>query len=218
MRLSHFDPKGPLDKIPASTICSEEAKATARDATAQSIALLKNDDGILPLSAPATKSVAVIGPNAVQPWSITSYYGPSTSCDMTYFSTVDAVRQYVCSPLLAEHQHQKGVFGLSPSPACLACGGVDATCSGPCSRRMLCGVARRGVAMYWGHFFADLLTPVRVWLLWMARWDRYVPGGTVYDPGLPDTLSYNTSGIKNASDTAKAADYVVLVLGTDLSA
>ena len=29
MRLSNFDPLGPLDAIPPSVICSDEAKATA---------------------------------------------------------------------------------------------------------------------------------------------------------------------------------------------
>lgn len=43
MRLSHFDPVGPLDRIPATVICSKEAIATARDSVAQSVALIKND-------------------------------------------------------------------------------------------------------------------------------------------------------------------------------
>ena len=62
MRLGHFDPIGPLDKIPTSDICSKYAIDLARDGVAQSVALLKNDGPILPLSSPA--SVAVIGPNA----------------------------------------------------------------------------------------------------------------------------------------------------------
>ena len=83
MRLSHFDPVGPLDMIPADVICSDGAKATARDAVAQSVTLVKNEGKLLPYSAKATKTVAVIGPNAKQGWQIDSYYGPSTSCDGT---------------------------------------------------------------------------------------------------------------------------------------
>ena len=95
MRLSHFDPIGPLDRIPPTVICSDEAKATARDAVAQSAALVKNDGKLLPYSATAIKTAAVIGPNAKQGWEIDSYYGPSTSCDGVYANMVDAVAQYV---------------------------------------------------------------------------------------------------------------------------
>ena len=89
MRLSHFDPKGPLDEVPPSVICSPAAVATARDSVAQSVALLKNAKGALPLRKAALQSVAVIGPNAKQPWEITSYYGPSTTCNGTAWNMVE---------------------------------------------------------------------------------------------------------------------------------
>ena len=95
MRLSHFDPLGPLDRIPDSVICSKEAIATARDSVAQSVTLVKNTAKLLPLDAKTTKSVLVAGPNAIQAWDITSYYGPSTSCGEEYWNMVDAVDQYV---------------------------------------------------------------------------------------------------------------------------
>ena len=95
MRLGHFDPLGELDKIPPSVICSDEAVATARDAVAQSVALVKNAGKALPLDKDKVKTVAVLGPSAKQPWSITSYYGPSSSCDGKYWTMVDAVQQYV---------------------------------------------------------------------------------------------------------------------------
>ena len=95
MRLGHFDPLGPLDKIPASAICDEAAIATARDSVAQSVTLVNKADKTIPPSNPTVKSVAVIGPSAKQPWSITSYYGPSSSCDGKYWTMVDAVQQYV---------------------------------------------------------------------------------------------------------------------------
>jgi len=97
MRLSHFDPKGPLDMIPPTEICSEHAKTLARDAVTQSIALLKNDNETLPLDASSVRSVAVIGPSAKQPGDLFSYYGPSTSCDNKYWNMVDAVQQYVAN-------------------------------------------------------------------------------------------------------------------------
>lgn len=95
MRLGHFDPLGPLDKIPPTAICDAEAVATARDAVAQSVALVKNANHTLPLKNTSLATVAVIGPAAKQPWSITSYYGPSSSCDGKYWTMVDAVQQYV---------------------------------------------------------------------------------------------------------------------------
>lgn len=95
MRLGHFDPIGPLDKIPPSAICDAEAVAIARDAVAQSVALVKNSNHTLPLKNTSLATVAVIGPAAKQPWSITSYYGPSSSCGGKYWTMVDAVQQYV---------------------------------------------------------------------------------------------------------------------------
>jgi len=101
MRLAHFDPIGPLQKIPPSVICSAEAKATARDAVAQSVTMVKNVDNTLPLNAQTPPKVAVIGPSAKQPKSILSYYGPSTSCDGKYWTMVDAIQQYASNTVYA---------------------------------------------------------------------------------------------------------------------
>ena len=79
MRLGHFD-ISPLDKIPPSAICDTGAKALARDAVAQSVALVKNNRSRLPFDSRQIKSVAVIGPNAAQqPWDIVEDSGPSNS-------------------------------------------------------------------------------------------------------------------------------------------
>ena len=95
MRLGHFDPPGPLSKIPASAICSEEAAAVARDGVAQGAVLLKNDVSTLPLSAKklaaAGSTVAVIGPNANLSEAIAGYYGPRAVCGGAYPNMVDAV-------------------------------------------------------------------------------------------------------------------------------
>ena len=98
MRLAHFDPQGPLDDIPPSAICSDANKHVARDGVTQSVALLKNN-GVLPLK-PSLKA-AVIGPSAKQPWSITSYYGPSSSCNYSYWTMEDAVSQYARTTVYA---------------------------------------------------------------------------------------------------------------------
>lgn len=94
MRLSHFDPVGPLNKIPPSTACSAESIAVAREGAVQGSTLLKNSGNTLPLEVAKLKSVAVIGPNALLSQSIAGYYGGNT-CGNKYTTMVDAVQQYV---------------------------------------------------------------------------------------------------------------------------
>lgn len=138
LRLNHFDPVGPLDKIPASVVCSDEHKAIAREGPLQSASLLKNEGGTLPLDASKIKTAAVIGPNANLSKSVAGYYAGGNPCDGIFFNMVDAVQQYV------------------------------------------------------PHTTTAL--------------------------GIPDTLSSDTSKVQEAATMAAAADAVVLVLGTELSA
>eukprot|EP01052_Picozoa_sp_SAG31_P011239 SAG31_NODE_632_length_13389_cov_4.818360_10_plen_518_part_00 len=119
MRLGHFDPPTALSRIPPSTICSEEAVAMARDSVTQSVALLKNDNARLPLGK-GMKTATVVGPTAKQPWSIESYYGPSTSCNDTRSTMVDAIAQHV-----ADAQYVAGLpttlsMDISGVPAAVA--------------------------------------------------------------------------------------------------
>lgn len=64
--LGELDPPGsnPYEKIPASVICSPEHRALALKAAQESIVLLENKDGFLPLDARRLKRIAVIGPHA----------------------------------------------------------------------------------------------------------------------------------------------------------
>ena len=116
MRLGHFDPPSPLASIAPAAICADATVAGARDAVTQSVALVKNamdaDDAVaagvssgspmpsrllprLPLRADGTaRSVAVIGPAAVQPASLLSYYGPTGNCGGKMYTMVDAVRAH----------------------------------------------------------------------------------------------------------------------------
>ncbi|HMD70019.1 MAG TPA: glycoside hydrolase family 3 C-terminal domain-containing protein [Bryobacteraceae bacterium] len=68
MRLGEFDPEGmsPYEKISGSEEpwYSEKNKALARKVTQESIVLLKNSGGLLPLDKSKLRSIAVIGPNA----------------------------------------------------------------------------------------------------------------------------------------------------------
>jgi beta-glucosidase len=65
MRLGMFDPPDavPFNKIPFSANDSPEHRRLALQAARESMVLLKNQDGMLPLK-PSVKSIAVIGPNA----------------------------------------------------------------------------------------------------------------------------------------------------------
>ena len=64
-KLGMFDPQEqvPYANIPLEVVGCDAHRALAREAAAQSIVLLKNANNILPLT-PATRSIAVVGPNA----------------------------------------------------------------------------------------------------------------------------------------------------------
>jgi beta-glucosidase len=66
MRLGMFDPPArvPYASIPFSVVNSSENEALALRAARESMVLLKNDDGFLPLKPGNAKTIAVIGPLA----------------------------------------------------------------------------------------------------------------------------------------------------------
>lgn len=67
MRLGFFDgdPRQQLyGNLGTNDVCTPANQELAREAARQGFVLLKNSRGSLPLSPTATKSVAVIGPNA----------------------------------------------------------------------------------------------------------------------------------------------------------
>lgn len=93
MRLSHFDPIGPLNSIPVSEICSDYAIDLSHDAVRQSATLLKNEHSTLPLDRHGVGTIAVIGPNAQLSQSDAGYYGPSNVCGGHFWTLVDALAQ-----------------------------------------------------------------------------------------------------------------------------
>lgn len=103
MRLGHFDPEGPLQRIAPSAICTEEAKELARDSAAQSVTLLKND-GVLPLKATDIQTAVVLGPHTDHgiATSINKYYGPKSFCNGTDLTMVDAVQRHVANTTSAK--------------------------------------------------------------------------------------------------------------------
>lgn len=67
MALGEFDPK---EKLPwhgygQETICSKENEALAIESAAESLVLLRNEGGLLPLKPDKTKKLLVVGPNAI---------------------------------------------------------------------------------------------------------------------------------------------------------
>lgn len=81
MRLGMFDPPEvvPFSKIGMEVVDSAAHRAVARRAAAESIVLLKNKNGVLPLKK-SVKSLAVVGPSAASVEALLgNYYGVSGS-------------------------------------------------------------------------------------------------------------------------------------------
>ncbi len=75
-RLGMFDPDDqvPYARIPYSVVDSAEHRELALEVARQSLVLLKNPDGFLPLDKDTLKSIAVIGPNADETLVLTGNY------------------------------------------------------------------------------------------------------------------------------------------------
>ena len=94
MRLGHFDPPGPLDRIPASDVCSPYAIALGREGTVQSAVLVKNLNNTLPWDSKVVESAAVIGPNGNLSYAMADYYA-GNNCGGNYPTVTDAIKSYV---------------------------------------------------------------------------------------------------------------------------
>jgi beta-glucosidase len=76
MREGLFDrPYRPLDKVD-SVVMNAAHMAVARQASRESMVLLKNDNSLLPLDAAKISTIAISGPNADNPYHSTGRYGP----------------------------------------------------------------------------------------------------------------------------------------------
>lgn len=93
MKLGHFDPPGPLQKIPPSVICSPEAIELARESAREAAVLLKNSDHFLPLLPDRFRRVLVVGPNVDLCKRMALYYGAS-ACFNRYPTIADAFKEY----------------------------------------------------------------------------------------------------------------------------
>ena len=79
-----FDPpeRVPYSKITIAANDSSAHRQVARDAGRKAIVLLKNEDGILPLS-PSINKIAVIGPSADDPIALLGNYNGISSRQVT---------------------------------------------------------------------------------------------------------------------------------------
>ena len=76
MREGLFDrPYRPLDK-PDSVVLNPANLAVARQASRESLVLLKNDNSVLPLDSSKIRTIAISGPNADNPYHSMGRYGP----------------------------------------------------------------------------------------------------------------------------------------------
>ncbi len=84
-RLGMFDPPEmvPYAQMPISVNDSPEHRALALQAARESLVLLKNADGLLPLDKTALKRIAVIGPNADDPRVLEGNYQGTPSWAVT---------------------------------------------------------------------------------------------------------------------------------------
>lgn len=93
MRLSHFDPLGPLNHVPENVMCSDYSVQLSHDGARQSTTLIKNEGNRLPLNRATAGTVAIIGPNAFLSKEDASYYGPINVCGGNFWTLVDAMSQ-----------------------------------------------------------------------------------------------------------------------------
>lgn len=93
IRLGHFDPPGPLQTIGVDQVCTPYALELARDGARQGSVLLKNAGSLLPLNPASFRSAVVIGPN--YNLNDTVFYYGGTPCNLTFYTPVDAIRQFV---------------------------------------------------------------------------------------------------------------------------
>merc|ERR1712216_912252 len=128
LRLGHFDlsfdvekPRGPLDMIPESVVCSKAHVQTSYEGVAQSATLYKND-GALPLSV---RKVLVSGPTSNISQVLASYYGPRDVCGGAYPGLVDAVRDNGRIDVVYEQDLAKAVAAASTVDAVVLALGTD---------------------------------------------------------------------------------------------
>ncbi len=96
IRLGHFDPDGALQSIGPDQVCMPSSLELARDGARQSIVLLKNVAGLLPLSLSqwTGSSVLMVGPNTNLS-DVKGYYGSKQACGNSNDTPLSALQQWL---------------------------------------------------------------------------------------------------------------------------
>lgn len=88
--LGEFEEKRPYSDIPYSKLSCPEHKALSLKAARESLVLLKNEEGFLPLNKHDKKSIAVIGPNAMSRIALEGNYNGHSD---EYITVADGIRK-----------------------------------------------------------------------------------------------------------------------------
>ena len=119
-KLGMFDPEDEVSftKIPFDIVCSDANNRLARKAARESIVLLKNKDGLLPLSKDKINKIAVIGPNADNWESLVGNYHGMPKDPVTFLKGIRNKVEPKIEVLYSEGSHlAEGVHNLKPIPS-----------------------------------------------------------------------------------------------------
>ena len=88
--LGEFEDKRPYSDVPYTVVCCKAHKALSLRAAEESIVLLENKNGFLPLKKETVRRIAVVGPNAM---SITALEGNYNGHADEYVTLADGIRR-----------------------------------------------------------------------------------------------------------------------------
>ena len=143
--LGEFEDERPYSDIGLDKLDSKEHKALNLKASRESMVLLKNEDGYLPLKNMNGKKIAVIGPNATSKEVLEGNYNGYAS---EYITVADGIRKVFAdsnisvatgSHLIKEamnrwegglYQHSEGMAAANDSDVAILCLGLDRSVEG----------------------------------------------------------------------------------------
>lgn len=89
-KLGEFEPQRPFADIPYAAVCCREHKALSLRAAEETLVLLENKNNFLPLDAKCAQTIAVVGPTAMNIWSLEGNYNGHAD---EYITVADGVRR-----------------------------------------------------------------------------------------------------------------------------
>lgn len=119
-KLGMFDSENevPFAKMPFGIVCSDAHNTLARTAAQESIILMKNENGVLPLSKSKIKKIAVIGPNADNWESLLGNYHGTPKNPVTFLKGIKNKVEPRIEVLFAEGCHLSDeATNLKPIPS-----------------------------------------------------------------------------------------------------